>query len=130
MPQSGNQPVFHAASTGILGVHSKFASYPYTVALYSYGCKFLQPYTAATVRMNSDEVLSSTDALLMKTVTENNCQQQMVHFRFGRIRLSDTCESALTCYNSAKLPETSKLNFQKGSVKVQKRIRIPLGEHK
>ena len=45
----------------------------------------------------------------------------MVHFRFGQIRLPDTCESALTGYNSAKPPETFKT-----SVYVQKRIRFPL----
>ena len=53
--------------------------------IHSYGCKIL-PYVAATIRMRSDAVLSSTGALLMKTVIKNNCQLQMVHFRFGRIR--------------------------------------------
>ena len=42
----------------------------------------------------------------------------MVHFRFGRIRWSDTCESAFTCYNFAKPSETS--------LSVQKCIRFPL----
>ena len=50
-----------------LGCHSQFASY-------SYSCKILQPYVVATVRMHSDVVLSSTGALLMKTVRENNRQ--------------------------------------------------------
>ena len=50
-----------------LGCHSQLTSYPYTFASYSYGCKILQPYVAATVRMHSDAVLSSTGALLMKT---------------------------------------------------------------
>ena len=36
----------------------------------------------------------------------------MVHFRFGRIRLPDTSESALTGHNSAKPPEAFK-NFLK-----------------
>ena len=52
-----------------LGCHSQIASYPpYTFASYSYGCKILQPYVAATMRMRSDAVLSSTGALLMKTL--------------------------------------------------------------
>ena len=42
----------------------------------------------------------------------------MVHFRFGRNRLPDTCESALTCYNAAKPPETF--------TNVQKRTPFPL----
>ena len=51
-----------------LGCHSQFASYPYTFALYSYSCKILQPYVAATIRTHSDALLSSTGAPLMKTV--------------------------------------------------------------
>ena len=66
----------------------------YTFALYSYSCKILQPYVAATIRTHSDAVLPSTGAHLMKTVIKNNRQQQMVHLRFGRIWLPDTCESA------------------------------------
>ena len=46
----------------------QFASYPYTFTSYSYSCKVLQLYVAATVRMHSDAVLSSTGALLIKTV--------------------------------------------------------------
>ena len=57
-----------------LGCHSQFASYPYTLASYSYGCKILQPYVPATERMHSDAVLSSTGALLMKTVMKSNRQ--------------------------------------------------------
>ena len=57
-----------------LGCHLQFASYPYTFVSYSYSCKILQPYVAATVRMHSDAVLSSSDALVMKTVMENNHQ--------------------------------------------------------
>ena len=57
-----------------LWCHSQFASYPYTFASYSYSCKILQPYVAATVRMHCDVVLSSTGALLVKTVIENNRQ--------------------------------------------------------
>ena len=64
------------------------------LASHLYSCKILQPYVASTIRMHSDAVLSSTGALLMKTVITNNRQQQMVHFRFGWIRLQDTCESA------------------------------------
>ena len=92
------------------GYHSQFGSYPYTFSSYSYGCKILQPCVSASVRMHSDVVLSSTGALLMTTVLKHNRRQQMVHFCFGRIRLPDTCESAfnITCYNSAKPPETSK----------------------
>ena len=78
-----------------LGCHSQFASYLYTFAPYSYSCKMLQLYVAATVRMVSDAVLSSTGALLMKTVIQNNRQEQKFHLRFGRIRLPDTCELAL-----------------------------------
>ena len=48
--------------------HSKVASYPYTFASYSYSCKILQPYVAASVRMHSDAVLSSTGTFLIKTV--------------------------------------------------------------
>ena len=40
----------------------------------SHGCKILQPYVAAAVRMHSDAVLSSTGALLMKTVIKNDRQ--------------------------------------------------------
>ena len=54
--------------------HSQFASYLYTFASYSYSCKILQPYVAGTERMHSDGVLSSADALLMKTVMKNNGQ--------------------------------------------------------
>ena len=51
-----------------LGCHSQFASYSYKFALYSYSCKILQPYVAATVWTHSDAVLFSTGAPLMKTV--------------------------------------------------------------
>ena len=78
------------------GGHSQFVSYLYMFASYSYSCKILQPYVTATVQMHSDAVLSSTGALLIKTVIKNNRQKQMVHFRFGRTRLPDTCESAFT----------------------------------
>ena len=92
-----------------LGCHSQFALYPYTFAPYSYICEILQPYVAAAVRTRSDAVLSSTRALLMKTVKNNYRQQQIIHAGFCRIWLPDTCESAFTCYNSAKPPETSKI---------------------
>ena len=78
-----------------LGCHTQIASYPYMFALYLYVCKILQPYFATTVRMRSDAVLSSTGALLIKTVIKNNCQQQMIHFCFGRIRWPDTCEESV-----------------------------------
>ena len=41
-------------------------------ASYSYSCKILQPCVAAKVRVHSDAVLSSTGALLMKSVIESN----------------------------------------------------------
>ena len=40
----------------------------------------------------------------MKTAMTNNRQQQMGYFCFGRIRLLDTCESALTIFDSAMRP--------------------------
>ena len=55
-----------------LECHSQFVSYPYTFTSYSYSCKILQPYVAAMVRMHSGVVLSSTGALLMKTVIKSN----------------------------------------------------------
>ena len=54
-----------------LGCHSQFVSYPYTFTSYSYGCIILKPYVGATERMHSDAILSSTGALLMKTVMKN-----------------------------------------------------------
>ena len=45
--------------------HSQF-----TFASYTLGCNIWQPDVAATVRMDSDVVLSFTGALLMKTVTK------------------------------------------------------------
>ena len=56
------------------GCHLQLTSYPYTYVSYSHSCKILEPYVAATVRMDSDAVLSSTSALLMKIVIENNRQ--------------------------------------------------------
>ena len=47
---------------------SSFALYPFSFASYSYSYKILQLHVAATVRMPSDAVLSSTGAPLMKTV--------------------------------------------------------------
>ena len=96
IPQPGNQLFFMLHELVFLEFHSQFASYPYAFASYSYSCKILQPYVAATVRMHSNAVLSSTCALLMKTVTGNNPQLQIVHISFGRIRLPDTSESAFT----------------------------------
>ena len=58
----------------LLGYQSYFASYPYSFASYSYSCKSLQPYVAARVGMQSDAVLSSTDALLMKAFIKTNHQ--------------------------------------------------------
>ena len=91
---AGNQLSFVLHELVFLGCHSQFASYPYTFASDSYSCKILQPYVAATVRMHSDAVLSSTGALLMKTFIKDNRQLHMVHLRFGQIWLTDTCESA------------------------------------
>ena len=62
------------------------ASYRYMFASYSYGCKILQPCVAATVRMRSDAVLSSTGALLMKAVIKiivNNKWSTFASARFG-----------------------------------------------
>ena len=50
-----------------LGFHSQLVSYPYMFVSYSYSWKILQSYVAATIRMHSDAVLSSTDALLKAT---------------------------------------------------------------
>ena len=55
-----------------LGYHSHFASYPYFFGSYSYSCTILQPYVAAMVRMNSDAVLFSNGAPLMKKVITSN----------------------------------------------------------
>ena len=68
MPHLGNQLSFMLHELVFLGCHSQFASYPYTLALYSYSCKILQPYVTATVWTHSDAVLSSTGARLTKTV--------------------------------------------------------------
>ena len=45
-----------------------FLEYHPDFASYLYSCKILQPYVAATVRMHSDTVLSSTGGPVMKTV--------------------------------------------------------------
>ena len=55
------------------GVHLQFSLCWYTFVSsvsYLHCCKILQPHVAATVRMHSDAVLSSFDALLMKTITK------------------------------------------------------------
>ena len=57
-----------------LWYHSHFAFYPYSIASYSYSYKILKLYIAATVRMYSDTVLSSTGVLLLKTSIKNNRQ--------------------------------------------------------
>ena len=74
IPQPGNRLSFILHELVFLGCHLQIASYPYTFSSYSYGCNILQPYVAATVRIGSDAVLSSTGALLIKTVMKNNCQ--------------------------------------------------------
>ena len=74
MLQPGNQLSFMLHDLVFFGCHFQFASDPYTFASYSYGCKILQLYVAATVRMHSDVVLSFTGALVMKTVIKNNRQ--------------------------------------------------------
>ena len=48
---------------GISGYHSHFASYRHSFALFSYSGKILQPCVAATIRMHSVAVLSSTRAV-------------------------------------------------------------------
>ena len=45
-----------------LEYHSQFASYPHLIVSFSYSCKILQPYVAATLRMHSDETFSSIGA--------------------------------------------------------------------
>ena len=79
-------------------IHTQFASY-------LYGSKILQPYIAATVGIRSDALLSSTRALMIETIMKNDCQKQIVQFRFGRIRWPDTCESALTSSPHAMLTD-------------------------
>ena len=74
IPQSGNQMSFMLHELVLLRCLLQFPSYPYTFAPYSYSCKILQPYVAATARMHSDAVLSFTSAVLMKTVIKNNRQ--------------------------------------------------------
>ena len=59
--QYGDQLYFMLHELVFLGCNLQFASY-------SYSCKILQPYLATTVPMHSSMVLSSTGALLMKTV--------------------------------------------------------------
>ena len=44
-------------------------------------------------------------ALIIETIMKNDCQQQIVHFLFGRIRWPDTCESALTSSPHAMLTD-------------------------
>ena len=74
IPLPDNQLSFMLHELVFLVCHLQFALYPYTFASYSYGCKIFQPYVAATVRMHSNAVLSSTCALLIKTVVEKSCQ--------------------------------------------------------
>ena len=76
-------------------IHTQFASY-------LYGSKILQPYV---VGIRSDAVLSSTGSLMIETIMKNDCQKQIVHFLFGRIRWPDTCESALTSSPHAMLTD-------------------------
>ena len=86
IPHSGNQLSFILHELIFLGWHTQIASYRYMFASYSYGCKILQPYVAATVRMRFDAVLSSTGALLMKTVIKiivNNKWSTFASARFG-----------------------------------------------
>ena len=83
-------------------IHTQFASY-------LYGSKILQPYIAATVGIRSDAVLSSTGALMIETIMKNDCQKEIVQFRFGRIRWPDTCESALTSSPHAMLTDATVL---------------------
>ena len=69
------------------------------VRIVSYGCKILQPYVEVTVRMHSDAVLSSTVALLMKTVIKvivNNKWSIFVSAGFGcRIHVNQPIEEAV-----------------------------------
>ena len=56
IPYPGNQLSCMLHELVFLGCHLQLTSYPYTFASYSYSCKILQPYVAATVRMHSDAV--------------------------------------------------------------------------
>ena len=72
--QSRNQLSFMLHKLLFLWCHLQNAMYPYKFASYLYGRKTLQPYVAATVGIRSDAVLSSTGALLLKTIMQNDCQ--------------------------------------------------------
>ena len=54
-----------------LKYHLHFASFPYSFTSYSYSCKILQPYVAASVRLHSGRVLSYSGAPLMKQAKNN-----------------------------------------------------------
>ena len=58
-PQPDNLLSFMLHELVYLGYHSQMALYPYSFASYSYSCKILQPYVAATVEIHSDELFSS-----------------------------------------------------------------------
>ena len=92
------------------GGHSQFVSYLYMFASYSYSCKILQPYVAATVRKYSDAVLSSFGALLMKTVIKIIVNNKWSTFASaGSVAGYDTCESALTTRLPLQLPNRQKI---------------------
>ena len=48
---------------------------------------------------------ASLGSLMIETIMKNDCQKQIVHFLFGRIRWPDTCESALTSSPHAMLTD-------------------------
>ena len=98
-PQPGSQLSFMLHELVFLGCHSQFASYPYSFASYSYSCKILQPYVAATVKMHSDAIFCSIGASRMETFIKINARQQIVVLYKQlsvRTHQTDTCESALT----------------------------------
>ena len=61
-PQPDNLLSFMLHELIFLENHLQFASYPYTFPSYSYSCRILQTYVAATVRTHSDAVFSSIGA--------------------------------------------------------------------
>ena len=103
-----------------LGCHSQFASYPYTFASYSYSCKILQPYVAATVRpMHSDAVLSSTGALLMKQ--EILRTPYLTRHRTGqveRLMARDQIEAKIMKYHTLSGGGMSAVNLAKFNRKI------------
>ena len=72
-PQPDNLLSFMMCELVFLEYHSQIASYTYSFASYSYSCKLLQPYVAATAQIHSDVVFSSFGASRNKIVLKNSC---------------------------------------------------------